>query len=256
MNNVKKSIGWADFTINPVKGLCPVDCKDNQGKEYCYARKMYRRFKWNPEIRFDVQSLLDIEKIKKPSRIFVGSTIELFGEWIDAFWLDSIFRTVKDNPRHTFIFLTRQPLNAIKFMGGNPEYHHYKKANKMPSNVWLGVSITNKDDAPRVRDLLLEKMATVNFLSIEPLLGHLDGWALDNVVRLADWVIIGQQTPLSKKTEPKLEWIQEIVEAVDKAKIPVFLKNNLHLNISGQDTWALDKDWGKGKLYRQEMPKV
>ena len=39
-------IEWCDYTINPVKGLCPMACS------YCYARRMYKRFKWNPEIRF------------------------------------------------------------------------------------------------------------------------------------------------------------------------------------------------------------
>jgi len=42
-----------------------------------------------------------------------------------------------------------------------------------------------------------------------------------------NWIIIGQQTPPNKKTEPKVEWVQEIVEAADKAGIPVFQKNNL-----------------------------
>ncbi len=36
MNHTK--IEWCDYTINPVKGLCPMACKDNQDKEYCYAR--------------------------------------------------------------------------------------------------------------------------------------------------------------------------------------------------------------------------
>ncbi len=43
----KTKIPWCDYTINPVKGLCPMAC------EYCYARKMYKRFKWNPVIRYD-----------------------------------------------------------------------------------------------------------------------------------------------------------------------------------------------------------
>ncbi len=41
------------------------------------------------------------------------------------------------------------------------------------------------------------------------------------------WIICGQCTPVRKSTMPKLEWISEIVEAGDKASIPIFLKNNL-----------------------------
>ena len=43
----KTKIEWTDYTINPVKGLCPMACS------YCYARAMYKRFRWNPEIRYD-----------------------------------------------------------------------------------------------------------------------------------------------------------------------------------------------------------
>ncbi len=38
-------------------------------------------------------------------------------------------------------------------------------------------------------------------------------------------VIIGSQT--RPTVMPEIEWVQEIVEACDKAGIPVFLKNNL-----------------------------
>lgn len=41
----KTKIPWCDYTINPVKGLCPVDCKDNEGKSYCYARRLSQKMK-------------------------------------------------------------------------------------------------------------------------------------------------------------------------------------------------------------------
>jgi hypothetical protein len=50
---------------------------------------------------------------------------------------------------------------------------------------------------------------------------------------------------------PKIEWVQEIVEAADKAGIPVFLKDNLRplgeliAQFCSKDKWEL----------RQEMPK-
>ena len=66
-------------------------------------------------------------------------------------------------------------------------------------------------------------------------------------------VIIGQQTPAKKATMPKIEWIQEIVEACDKAEIPVFLKDNLFdlLDEQAQDIIIL---WNKDGMLRQEFP--
>ena len=121
----KTKIEWCDFTINPVKGLCPVDCKDNQGKSYCYARAMYKRFKWNPEIRFE----WNFTPPRKPSKIFVGSTMELFGEWVPDGWMRTILKFCSQWPEHTFLFLTKQPQDLTKF--------------KFPDNCWVGVSATN-----------------------------------------------------------------------------------------------------------------
>jgi len=70
------------------------------------------------------------------------------------------------------------------------------------------------------------------------------------------WVVIGSQT--KPTVYPKIEWVQEIVEAADKAGIPVFLKDNLKpmfaetVVYSDKRVWA--KDMGRGGLYRQEMP--
>ena len=50
---------------------------------------------------------------------------------------------------------------------------------------------------------------------------------MSNSLNGVNWVIIGQQTPPSKKTSPKLEWIDEIEDACRKASIPYFEKNNL-----------------------------
>ena len=75
-----------------------------------------------------------------------------------------------------------------------------------------------------------------------------------------NWVIIGAETrngKLVKEHAPKIECIQEIVEACDKAKIQVFLKDNLSSVFSGctiDDKWVWDKRLGHGKLWRQELP--
>ncbi len=85
---VRNQDGTQGYSINPVKGVCPVDCKDNQGKSYCYARRLYKRFKWDETIRFEP---LDYKKFPDGSKVFVGSTMELFGDWVKPTWLDQIF---------------------------------------------------------------------------------------------------------------------------------------------------------------------
>ena len=208
----KTKIEWCDYTINPVKGLCPMACS------YCYARRMYKRFHWDPTIRYECLS--PMPNPKKPSRIFVGSTIDLFHDLTNQF-LPDILSSVSLFPEHTFIFLTKCPQNLPK---------------EFPDNCWVGQSLTcGESDWVYFYQKLyeFEKIkAAVKFISFEPLLGHPD---LPNIPYLArafkdcgiNWLIIGQQTPIRKETTPKIEWVKEIVEAAIKAKIPVFLKDNL-----------------------------
>jgi len=239
----KTKIEWCDYTINPVKGLCPMACS------YCYARAMYKRFKWNPIIRYDDWVWHEGGYIPKGSKVFVGSTIELFGDWVKPEWLEIIFSYCKSCPSHTFIFLTKQPQNLIKL-------------SPFPDNCWVGVTATDSLALSKAIYWLSKVEAKVKYISAEPLL---NGYPIDGLSTALfktggiNWIIIGQQTPISKKTTPKIEWIKEIVEAADKAGIPVFLKNNLRNFIYGEyggkykQIFKYAQDGGRE--LRQEMPK-
>jgi len=69
-----------------------------------------------------------------------------------------------------------------------------------------------------------------------------------------NWVIIGAQTKPYKP--PKIEWVEEIVQACDKAGVEVFLKHNLWKALVTEPgippKWARNK-WDADVL-RQEMP--
>lgn len=232
----KTNIEWCDYTINPVRGLCPVACS------YCYARRMYKRFKWDTEIRMEPDWQEDIPK--KPSRIFVGSTMELFGDWVEDWMWDSIWQYVNSYLHHTFIFLTKRPENLINY-------------SPFPKNVWVGVSAVHRLAFWNGCHYLSEIEASVKFFSFEPLQESMQGHSYANMI--ADhlnnaginWLIIGQQTPVNKLTMVNLEWVTEIVEAADELGIPVFLKNNLNSCAVSDYPELLDKH---GNL-RQEFPR-
>jgi len=153
----KTKIEWCDYTINPVKGLCPMACP------YCYARAMYKRFKWNPEVRYILPGFMfeELRSIKKPSRIFWGSTFELFHDSIPDLWRKDIFAMVGQFPEHTHLFLTKQPQNL-------PQWSPF------PSNCYVGVSATNQHQFDEAVKYLKEVEATVKFISFEPLLERIN----------------------------------------------------------------------------------
>jgi protein gp37 len=140
--------------------------------------------------------------------------MELFGDWVKEEWLRWIMNRVADHKEHTFIFLTKRPENLNRW-------------SPFPDNCWVGVSATGYWDYVSACNSLSLIKAKVKFISLEPLLSW-DKYSQTFFKSCGiNWLIIGQQTPTSKATTPKIEWIREIVEVADKAGVQVFLKNNL-----------------------------
>jgi len=186
-------------------------------------------------------------KDHKPKGIFVCDMSDLFGIGIPEEWTQRVMDTIKKCSGHRFYLLTKQPQNLIKW-------------SPFPDNCWVGVSATDMDMFRQAMKGLIDVQAKVKYISFEPLLQHVfvdpisfkGFYEYANMPnKLIDWVIIGAQTKPYRP--PKIEWVREIVEACDKAEIPVFLKDNLW-GIFPEDeiipSWA---QMGKGQ-YRQEMP--
>ncbi len=236
----KSRIEWCSFTSNPVKGECPVDCS------YCYVKPLRIRYGWHKDIRFYPKELEAIRRRKKPTDIFVGSTIELFHDKTIQY-MPEIIETIRVCPQHRFYLLTKQPQNLPAW-------------SPFPDNCWVGVTATNETRMLAALVFLNRIEAKVKYLSIEPLLSF--NWGIpyslsDAFENVIDWVIIGAQTKPYKP--PKIEWVREIVEAADEAGVPVFLKDNLSLllseHITIKDTWALRTKGVRFPVpYRQEMP--
>ena len=208
----KSKIEWTNYVWNPIKGVCPVGCW------YCYARKMYKRFGWEEYLRIKYTNHDYFPK--KPSKIFICSTMELFHPEIPNKWRDYIFIMIAQHPEHTFQILTKFPQNIDR---------------PMPDNVWLGVTVEGDEKLNRVHHLLKAK-AKIKFISYEPLLSYpaIPGWGVD-------WIIIGRLTGHGKKYDPPKQWLESLVEIATGCKYPVFLKHNLR------------EIWGESLI--QEMPK-
>jgi len=187
---------------------------------------MYKRFKWNPEIRFTPGAMPDMMNMPDGSKVFWGSTFELFHDSVPNSWREIIFYNAKIFDNLTHIFLTKQPQNLIKL-------------SPFPDNCWVGVTITDPypDNTPLA--YLAKVEAKVKYISFEPLLKW--GTDLSSVLKLSfekagiSWVILGSQTQPTR--HPSREWVDEIITAADKAGIPVFVKEPMasHFNIHRQE---------------------
>lgn len=199
-------IDWTSYTWNPISGCL-------HGCEYCYLRRMEKRFKGIMKPAFHPKRLLQPCKVKKSSLIFVGSSGDMWGEWVPPNWIRRVLRICSSKANwHTYQFLTKNPRCYIDF--------------KPLDNCWYG---TTCDGTYRTRSNLrtlgnsLPKNF-IKFVSFEPLLNGV----YPNLAEI-DWVIIGANSNKGTKKPPK-EWADIIIEAARSKSIPVFIKDNYGYN--------------------------
>lgn len=183
----KTKIEWTEWSWNPMTG-CLHDCW------YCYARRIAKRFYGNFKPKLFIDRLRE-DMPKKPSKIFVCSMADLFGEWVKSQWIKAILYRVRENPQHTFQFLTKNPERYLEF--------------EFPKNCWLGTTITGaeQDILSQLKVEQLEKKNNYKFISFEPLLGSVEYLNLINM----NLIIVGAMTGMGKKNViPQKEWIDSI----------------------------------------------
>lgn len=204
----KTKIEWCDYTWNPLTGCL-------HGCDYCYARKIAKRFEGTKafpngfEPTFHEERLNEPLKLIKPSKIFVVSMGDLFGDWIDHNWIENIITICKKAPQHTFMFLTKNPCQMQCF--------------NFPINCWCGFSASTQ----RMYDFKLNELLKVNckikFASIEPIHEHI------NPREGIDWLIVGAETKNGKTVKPPHNlWMREIIAYSHIRKVKLFLKTNLN----------------------------
>lgn len=219
---LKSSIGWATKTWNPVTGCWgPYGTKDAPDRcFYCYAHRMSKRLKgrygypvYNPFMPwFHEDRIRGPYGWKKPHKIFVCSMGDLFGDWVDPLWISRVIDVAHDNPQHTFIFLTKNPIRYIEY--------------DFPPNCWLGTTADNYDSSCNNGVKLSTHFDNITFLSYEPLLSNVHVVELD--LWRINWVIIGAMTgPGADRHIPRLLWIKNILIYAQHFNIPVFMKDNL-----------------------------
>ena len=194
------SIEWTEATWNPVAGCAAV----SPGCTNCYAMYMAHRLeamgrqkyagttrksggrpKWSGVVHLDEGSFELPFSWKAGRIIFVNSMSDLFHEAVPLQFIQRVFAVMRETRRHSYQILTKRSERLAELSG----------ELAWPENVWMGVSVENADYLHRV-DHLRTTGARIKFLSVEPLLGPLDGLNLRGI----DWVIAGGESGPGART--------------------------------------------------------
>ncbi len=267
----KTKIEWCDATWNPVTG-----CR--HGCDYCYARKLAKRFSYDGQERdasMELQSkwLHDSAALKSgvgntvleyPVNLTDGRVVPYpfdFAPTFHRYRLNELAHMAK--PRNIFVcsmadlfgsWVSEEWIKAVFEACKQAPQHRYlfltKNSNRyidldnkriLPwsENFWFGTTVTRPTD----EFTWFEGRKYHWFLSIEPMLERFG--PISGMEHLPEWIIIGAETGNRKdKVVPKKEWVDDIVDFCDRYNIPLFMKDSL-VPIMGEENMRREFPWEK-----------
>lgn len=205
-------IEWTEATWNPSIGCNKISA----GCKFCYAEVMARRLKamgtkgYEEGFKFKMlEGRIDYPlSIARPTKFFVNSMSDLFHEKMSFEFLDKVFETIRNTPRHTYQILTKREDVLAKYFA----------SRTVPENVWLGVTVEIASKKNRI-DVLRNIPARIRFLSLEPLLEDLGPLNLEGI----QWVIVGGESGVNARPM-KEEWAINIKKQCKAQQSSFFFK--------------------------------
>lgn len=259
-------ISWADSTFNAWIGCEAISpaCAN------CYAAAWAKRYgrdfsertrtkDWTAPHRWERDHAAFHAEHGRRRRVFSDS----LGDWLDKVvpieWLADHLDLIRTTPNLDWLLLTKRVgnwsrrLDAARdfaFLAGRTELHDWIaewRDGRAPSNVWLGITVVNQEEADRDIPKLLAIPAAIRFVSMEPLLGLVDlrkdlGGTLwiggqrgcagktrgvhhhDNRCgRGLDWVIVGAESDRGARPAHPL-WLRSLRDQCVHAGVPLLVK--------------------------------
>jgi len=211
LTKTRIELGTASF--NPVPGC-------TNGCPWCWARRMAKRNLVKCKKCRSFEPHLHKERLgqpihtRKPQRVLVCWTGDLFCKGVKKEWIQKVFEACKAAPWHKYFFLTKCPQNIPK--------------NTFEDNWWFGTSITGTPgpenrNGDKYRQWILKETGIKNiFLMIEPCFPSPHIYD----IQCFKWLVIGAQTGRNP-IAPDKEDIEFYIKRTREAGIPLFLKDNL-----------------------------
>lgn len=255
----KTSIEWTEETWNPIAG-CSIH---SPGCAKCYAMKQAFRIEmmgtttlyngltkktkagpvWTGALRAANDKVWNAPlRMKRPRMIFVNSMSDLFHEDLPVEWINRAFDIMEKADWHVYQILTKRSVEmnaylSLRWAGKEP-----------PKHIWIGVSVEDQKRADERIPNLLKTPAAVRFLSMEPLLEHVDIspyiWGRDvpceqcprdadcacglvsrrdNGLPALSWIIIGGESGNGAR-DFEIEWARSVLHTTWPAHVKVFVK--------------------------------
>lgn len=224
------AIQWAHSSANWQMGCTGCECW-NSRKRICYAgtqttmragQKGYPPNFETPTLFLDrVATTLSWGPLKQgerdakpwipatmPRLIFLNDMGDTFDAKLPLNWMAPLLPLIAKSEHH-FLLLTKRPSRLVEF----------SDRFDIPTNVWLGTSVTSDKTAGRVDHLRKVRGGGPKFVSFEPLWSEIPAECFDGI----QWAIIGGESG-ENATPCDLAWIRRAVVDATMSGVPIFVK--------------------------------
>ncbi|MCA8328909.1 phage Gp37/Gp68 family protein [Burkholderia cepacia] len=272
-------IEWTDSTFNPWEGCQKVGA----GCDHCYAESRNARFaggtpinwgpgaprrrtsaaNWRKPLAWNAAHADFFAEHGRRQRVFCASLADVFDNAVPDAWRADLFDLIWNTPHLDWLLLTKRIGNARPMISRALELAGRGVNTPWPwSNVWIGATIVNQEEADRDIPKLFTVPAHVRLLSMEPLLGPVDiSRHLDYCEKLdkhgisrrvggqhikcdehcgISWVIVGGESgPGARPMHP--DWARSLRDQCAAAGVPFLFKQH--------GEWAPGSgDFGAGRI--------
>jgi len=206
-------IDYLDETWNPIEGCTAI----SEGCKNCWAAGMMKRFRGGmhrPQFRMD--RLPQLMKWRKPRRVGVCFTSDLWHEDVTDSQRSAVFGMMENTPEHTYVLLTKRAEQMADWSA------RYLEANEcFPRNQWMGVTCETQKRYDERVPWLLRTRAAVRWLSLEPLLGPIH-FEEQHLLGL-HWIVVGCESGAAKRPL-EMEWVKSIARQLSGTGIALYVK--------------------------------
>lgn len=229
---------------NPISGCTPI----SPGCANCWAKAMHERFHGKGsfgKVTLHPDRLEQPLHWRKPQIVFTDMCDPFHLDVPDDF-LDRMMAVIALCPQHRFLLLTKRAYQMRGYMAGLEGSDMMRLGSALASmdvgrlfdllnyrwplpNLWLGVTAENQEQADKRISYLLATPAAHRWLSVEPLLMHVDlpaaylNYGPQHGDRSIDWVVVGGESGHGSRL-CNVTWIRSVVEQCQTAGVPCWVK--------------------------------
>lgn len=212
------------YTFNPWTG-----CQElSPACDGCYARKLAKRSPstfggWGPHAerkrtsdaywRQPLGWNRRAERLGIRLKVFCASMADVFDNQVPPEWRRDLWDLIYRTPNLDWLLLTKRPANIARMLPLRPWGAGWP-------NVWLGVTVENREEMARRGPALRAVPAARRFWSAEPLLEDLG--AIPSEI-MPDWIIAGGETGRAARPSSP-EWFRSLRDQSAEAGAAFFFK--------------------------------